>query len=246
METISYDDAAYPVRAGIIDAQQKRWDALSKPGTWLTGEERVAVMAEVRHARDCALCAEQAAALSPYTVTGDHDTIGELPGNWIEVIHRIVGDPGRLTHDWYQRMLDSGIEDTAYVELVSAIAHTTAIDTFARGVGVPQHPLPEPQPGEPVRYRPPAARQQDYWVPHICRGEEDPSESDFGDELMAANIRRALTLVPDELRGFWDLINEQYLSTPQMLNMMPLNRAISRVQIELLASRVSALNQCTY
>jgi hypothetical protein len=36
----------------------------------------------------CALCAQCKAALSPYTIEGPRDDgRGELPGNWIEMIH---------------------------------------------------------------------------------------------------------------------------------------------------------------
>jgi len=114
------------------------------------------------------LCARRKAALSPYTVEGTHDDRGELPGNWIEMIHRIVADPGRLTYAWYRRMLASGIADTEYVEIVSVIAHVTAIDTFAYGLGIPVQLLPAPLPGAPSRYRPAEARQNGAWAPNIA------------------------------------------------------------------------------
>ena len=244
MDMITYDDTAFAVRADLADCHRKRWDALSNAGTWLTGEERVAVMTETRKARECRLCEEQKAALSPYAVTGVHDTLGELPASWIEVIHRVVGDPGRLTRSWYKNILEDGIEDVTYVEIISVIAQTTAIDTFARGLGVVLRPLPTPHAGEPTRYRPKEARQQKAWVPNIANGEEGPNEAD--QVGMASNIRRALTLVPDEARGFWSIADVQYLSAAQMQDVGGSYRAISRMQIELLASRVSALNQCTY
>ena len=61
-----------------------------------------------------------------------------------------------------------------------------------------------------------------------------------------ANIRRALTLVPDEARSFFDVVSAQYLAGPQMTDFGNEFRAITHLQIELLAARVSALNQCTY
>ena len=244
MDLITYDDTAIDVRADLAECHRRRWDALSNAGTWLTGEERVAVMAESRNARGCVLCEEQNAALSPYTVTGVHDAFAELPANWIEVIHHVVCDPGRLTHSWYKNILEGGIEDVTYVEIISVIAQTTAIDTFARGLGVAPRPLPTPQVGEPTRYRPKEAHQQKAWVPNIANGEEGPNEAD--QVGMASNIRRALTLVPDEARGFWSIADVQYLSAAQMQDVGGSYRAISRMQIELLASRVSALNQCTY
>jgi hypothetical protein len=61
-----------------------------------------------------------------------------------------------------------------------------------------------------------------------------------------SNIRRALTLVPDEARSFFDLAAHQYLPGRQMFDFSREYRAITHPQIELLAARVSALNQCTY
>src|SRR5271168_3422694 len=141
------EPSPYPVRADLAAAQARVWDRLARAGTWLDGPTRIRIAAETRHAPDCALCAQCKVALSPYTIEGAHDGRGELPDNWIEMIHRIVADPGRLTHVWYRRMLASGIADTEYVEIVSVIAHVTAIDTFARGLGIPVRPLPAPLPG---------------------------------------------------------------------------------------------------
>src|SRR5579863_8287984 len=86
----------YPVRADLAAAHARAWERLAHAGTWLDGATRIRVAAETRHAPGCALCTRQKAALSPYAVEGTHDGRGELPGAWIEMIHRIVADPGRL------------------------------------------------------------------------------------------------------------------------------------------------------
>lgn len=245
MKLLSYENSPYPVRRTLWDAQGAAWDRLGKPGTWLSGRQRIAVCHEIRHARDCRLCARQKAALSPYAVTGDHDTLGKSPELWIEVIHRVVADPGRLTKGWYDRTIAAGLPETEYVEIVSLIAHLTAIDTFGRALGLPLHPLPAPEPGEPSRYRPVEARVTDAWVPTIVWAEAGPNEADFF-VGPAANIRRALTLVPDEARSFFALGGRQYLTPTERRDFDGKHRAISNVQVELLAARVSAINQCTY
>ncbi|MCB1645362.1 MAG: hypothetical protein KDI36_07910 [Pseudomonadales bacterium] len=48
-----YSDSVYPVREDIQSAHRAFWQALAQPGTWLTGEQRVAVAAETRAALDC-------------------------------------------------------------------------------------------------------------------------------------------------------------------------------------------------
>ena len=246
MGNLSYDGAPYAVREDLTAAHRRAWDRLASPGTWLDGETRVAVAAETRQARECDLCARRKEALSPFAVDGAHDSLGALPETWIEVIHRIVSDPGRLTHGWYTSMLESRVEVTHYVEIVSIVAHVTAIDTFARGVGMAEQSLPTPNAGEPSRYRPAEARQHEAWAPNIDENEHGPNEADLFQVKPTANIRRALTLVPDEARGFFDVVSAQYLSGPQMRDFTNEYRAITHGQIELLAARVSAINQCTY
>ncbi len=245
MAAFSYENSPYPMRKALVDAQAAVWGRLGKPGTWLDGQQRIAVCHEVRHARDCTLCATQKAALSPYMVTGEHDTLDGIPALWTEVIHRVIADPGRLTKGWYDRTIAAGLPETDYVEIVSLIAHLTAIDTFTRALGLSLHRLPEPEPGETSGYRPAEARVTDAWVPTIVWTEAGPNESDFF-VGPAANIRRALTLVPDEARSFFALGGHQYLTPTERRAFDGKHRAISNVQVELLAARVSAINQCTY
>ena len=245
MSKIDYSDSRYTIREDLIASHRQVWDKLSGAGTWLTGEERVKVMSETRHARESATCANIKEALSPFSAANPRDAATDLPETWISMIQLIVADPGRLTHNWYQNTIEGGIPETHFVEIVSVVAHTTAIDTFAHGIGVPLRSLPEPKQGKPTKYRPKEARQHQAWAPNIAWDEFGQNEADYfvGPE---SNIRRALTLVPDEARSFFDLVSAQYLSGPQMWDFSSEFRAITHLQIELLAARVSALNQCTY
>jgi hypothetical protein len=232
------------LREDLAQAQRRAWDHLGRPGTWLDAKKRIAVAEETRQASDCRLCARRKAALSPYGIDGEHDSLGRLPETWVEVVHRIVSDPARLTRSWYRKVI-AAVAETEYVEIVSVIAHVVALDTFARGLGIERRSLPAARAGEPSRYRPAEARQTDAWVPTLGWGEAGPKEADLVSGPVS-NIRRALTLVPDEARSFFDLAAHQYLSGAQMFDFSREFRAITRAQIELLAARVSAINQCTY
>jgi len=64
--------------------------------------------------------------------------------------------------------------------------------------------------------------------------------------MMVANIRRALTLVPAEMRSWFSLVRVQYLPQAWMRDFPREFRAITHAQIEFLAARVSALNRCIY
>ena len=99
MSTIQYDDSAYAVRDDLVSAHQRAWERLSTAGSWLTGDERVKVMRETRHARSCATCAKVKDALSPFAVTDAHDAGTDLPENWVNMIHQIVADSGP-SHTW--------------------------------------------------------------------------------------------------------------------------------------------------
>ena len=252
--TISYAQAPFAVRADIVAAHQQAWARLAHPGTWFPGATRVAIAAEVRQTPQCALCLRRKQALSPYGVDGRHDSLGVLSERIVEQIHRIVSDPGRLTRAWFDRVVASGTPDTEYVEIVGVVATVVSIDTFCRAVGLPAHALPAPVSGEPLRRRPRTARQRgEAWVPMIhpkdLEGElETPEERKLATYWggVLANIRRALSLVPEEAYAWFQLVETQYLPGRGMRDFAHEYRAITHAQIELIAGRVSVLNQCFY
>ena len=110
---------AIAVRDDLSLAHEAAWAAIGAPGTWLTGTQRVAVAAEIRHARGCAHCARIKAALSPHAVAGDHaglGALGTLEAGAVELIHRVVSDPGRLSERWTQEVLARGLSEGEYGE----------------------------------------------------------------------------------------------------------------------------------
>ncbi|MGE0823086.1 MAG: alkylhydroperoxidase-related (seleno)protein [Candidatus Binatia bacterium] len=246
--TISYASAPFLVRDDLREAHERVWCNLAEPGTWWTGAERVAIAAEVRQAANCQLCQDRKDALSAAAVTGTHDTTGTLPKLVVEMIHRIATDPGRLSKQWYDQLLAQGLQDTHYVETLGVLGRTISIDSFCRAIGVAQHPLPAPIAGEPPRRRPPTAKVNVAWVPMIPNGEEVGPDADLYQGRPMPNVVRALSLVPDEVRfSIFVLLPAQYMAPFQVGDpTYDPGRAISRAQMELLAARVSALNQCFY
>ena len=251
---ISYSNAPVPVRDDIVAAHERAWNRIARAGAWFDGKTRLAIAAETRHAANCALCARRKESVSPYGIAGQHDTLGALPERLVEQIHRIVTDPGRLTRGWFDSLMASGTPDTEYVETVGVVATVVAIDTFCRAIGVPLHPLPAPQNGAPHQRRPRTAHQRgEAWVamihPKDLEGELDSAEeqslaSYWGG--VPANIRRALSLVPEEAYEWFRLVEVQYLPGKAMRDFANEYRAITHAQIELVAGRVSVLNQCFY
>jgi hypothetical protein len=234
------------IRADLAAAHDRAWCRLAASGTWWTGVERIAIAAETRAAADCRLCRMRRDALSPEGVNGIHDGPGALPAAIVDVVHRIGSDPSRLSEAWYRRVVDRDLPDTHYVELLGVIATVLAIDTFRHALGLEPWPLPSPAPGAPRRHRPAGAKPGAAWVPMIAPDDLTPEEPPIYAGKSGANIHRAMSLVPDEVVGFFDLDDVMYLPDALLRDFDREHRSISHAQIELLAARVSALNRCVY
>lgn len=241
------------MREELAATQAQAWERLTLPGTWWTSAERVAIAAEVRHARDCALCAGRAGSLSPLAVGGVHARLASpLNDAAIEAIHRIRSDPGRLGETWFRGLREAGLGEAAYVELVSVVAVVTAVDTFRRTAGLEPWALPVPRDGVPTRHRPRGARAGLGWVATLAPEDVAPEDPDLyrehpgPRERYGANIHRALSLVPDSMIHWWDMLEAMYQSSSQMRDFGRDYRAVTHAQIELLAARVAALNWCEY
>jgi alkylhydroperoxidase family enzyme len=247
MVDLDYSAARVTVREDLEAAHRLLWERLRSPGTWWTGGERVAAAAESRAAESCSLCKTRKGALSPHAVQGRHAGGGELAEVPVDVIHRVRTDPGRLSRAWYDRVLASGLHEGPYVELVAVVAMTAGVDSFARALGIAPFPLPEPLAGEPSRYRPSTARPNGAWVATIAGGDAIGSESDLYRELaIVPNIASALSLVPDEVRTLRRLSEAHYMGIEHVPDPTFRCGTLDRMQMELVAARVSALNQCFY
>jgi len=252
--SISYTNAPVEVRDDIIAAHNRAWNRIACAGAWFDGKTRVAIAAETRHASKCALCSGRKEALSPYSIVGAHDGLGALPERLVEQVHRIVTDPGRLMRGWFDSLIARGTPDTEFVETVAVVATVVTIDTFCRAIGAPVHPLPTPKGGEPYHRRPKTAHQRgEAWVamihPKDLEGELDTEEERLLASYWAGvpvNIRRALSLVPEEAYEWFRLVEVQYLPGKAMRDFTNEYRAVTHAQIELIAGRVSVLNQCFY
>jgi hypothetical protein len=242
-----YASSLVAIRDDLEKAHARAWERIGRPGTWWDGAARVAIATETRHASSCRLCRRRKEALSPAAIEGTHDSLGALPEIVVEVVHRVRTDPGRLSERWFRSVLAAGLSEEQYVETVSVVAHVVAIDTMGRGLGFDLLPLPEPEHGRPSQYRPACVKPGGAWVPWLEPGDLGEAESGlYPSGRPAANIMKAMSLVPDEVRGFFDLVSRQYIPPLAMRDFSRDYRAISHSQIELLAARVSALNQCLY
>lgn len=251
MPAFDYSQAPYPIREDIPAAYQAFWQRLAKPGSWWTGAQRVAIAAETRAALACPWCATRKAALTPYGQDGEHQqhahTAGILPTGAVDAAHRIITDQSRITKRYIDDNAEQGLSKAAYVELLGLVVAVFSIDEFHRALGLPLETLPTPVPGAISQYQPAHLSEDIGFVPTVpVQGAVGP-EADLWPGGRTANVVRALTLVPDALRDWRDIAGAQYLSFQQMENMGQVEgRALHRMQVEMIAGRVSAINECFY
>ncbi len=246
MIDFNYEKLAFSIRPDIPAAYREYWLKLSQPGTWWNGAERVAIAEESRIALDCDFCAERKNALSPYAFKGEHKTVGKLPLSVVDIVHRIVTDQSRITQSYIDNNEAAGLSKGAYVELVGIVVAVVSIDEFHRALGLPMESLPKPQLGEPSRYVPEVLVDDMGFVPTV------PPDGAVGNEAdlwagYAPNVVRALTLVPNALREWRKIAAAQYIALEKMAAYFKdETRSINRLQMELVAGRVSAVNECFY
>ncbi len=242
-----YATLTHGLRDDLVEGHRRAFERIARPGGWWTGAERVAIAAETRLARGCEFCQRRKGALSPFGVEGTHQTTGVLPEEAVEAVHRITTDTARLSREWVEELTSSSdFSVEQYVELIGVATQTISIDFVHIGLGAELEPLPVPQAGEPRRVPPPGAKMEQAWVPMIRPENLDEENRDLYGGRRTGNVLRALSLVPDEVRALLDLSAAHYLTPVQMMDFAGKYRAIDRSQIELIAGRVSALNECFY
>ena len=207
---------------------------------------RRAIATESRLAITCSLCRQRKEALSPTAVQGSHDGTGELADDIVDIIHRIRTDPARVSRPWFESVVSAVLPDTHYVELVGVVTMMAGMDNFARALGVPYFALPPAQPGDPSHHRPAAAKPGIAWVPMLAPEDAEGIDADvYPQAPFIPNIVRALSLVPDQVRALRVSSDAHYLPVAQIGD-PTVRRSIDRMQMELIAARVSALNECFY
>lgn len=160
------------------------------------------------------------------------DEVDGLPPAALSVIDKIAIDPGSVDRAWAREQIEV-LGDGPYVELVGITAVAVIVQMYADCAGEPSTPLGEPpiDAGEPSRQRPDGLGDIGAYVPMI-----DPF--DF------ANVARALSLVPSANLAFYTLVRPMYSEAG--FEHLVWDTPLSRPQVELVASRVAAMNECFY
>lgn len=215
----------------VLDAHRDAITALAAPGDWLTGEQRVDVWRQTRDAATHPLDVARRAAVTPAAVSGEHEATDHLPAAAVEVAHRVASDPGRLTRAWADEQIDALGEET-YTEVVGVTSIAMVVDRLRLALGLDAAPLPDPLSGEPTRVRPADVGDIGAWVSQTT-GET------------RANVSRTLSLVPITNATWRTLVDSHYSRGAEFMSKQ-WDRALSRPQVEMVASRATSVNECFY
>ena len=203
-----------PVRRDLADAFRDVWDRLAAPGTWWSGEQRIAIATVARAAYDGA-------------EPGPHPS---LPEPAVAAATLLSAKPSAVTPELIAQWKNEGLDSYGYVELIGVVSQITVVDTFHRAIGVDLEPLPEPVPGDPTQQEPESpVTVTKAWVPMT------------GPPMIPVS----LSAVPAEAEALEALHGPAYLTFGQMQD-PAYTRGLTRAQMELVASRTSAINECFY
>ena len=237
-----YADSPYPVPPETDALHADELASFGQVGTWGSARQRLAIAAEARKAR-VASAVQESVGDEALAATAD------LPEAARRTAQAVACGGININRDFCAQVQAEGVTEGAYVEIVGITARLAHLDVFARGLGIPARTLPAPNDDAPPTYeRPAAAKQEGFFTATI------PSAPEGGEAAVALygnhpapNILRSLSLVPDEARRVIRILDEEYFSLETIFDLgYSSHEALSRPQIELIAARVSALNQCFY
>ncbi|HSR15334.1 MAG TPA: hypothetical protein VLL51_06250 [Gemmatimonadales bacterium] len=152
----------------------------------------------------------------------------DLPEDAVEAAALLGVRPGAARRGWVEA-ISGRLGRARYVELVGVVSRLAAVDTFTHALGLDREPLPGPGPGAPTGVIDGRARANAAWVPMVG----------------GTSITRALSLVPSESAEQERFHGPMYMAYHEMDD-PDFSRGLHRPQMELVAARTSAINECFY
>ncbi|MGH1488423.1 MAG: alkylhydroperoxidase-related (seleno)protein [Acidimicrobiales bacterium] len=226
MAGFTYKASPLAVTDEIAESHRMAWQMLAQPGTWWTGSERLAIAERARQMFELR-------ATPPWLRNADQvapSAVAVLSEPTVAVVDKMTLDAGNIDREWAAKAI-ADLGDGPYVELIGVVATIVMIDVFAEAAGVDKAALPSPVDGQPSSERPDGLGDIGAHVPVL-------------EPFPAANVARALSLVPEANKLFRTVSVPTY-SAPGFAALQ-WDTPLSRPQVELVASRVAALNECFY
>jgi hypothetical protein len=220
------------VRQDLVRAHNQAIAALSKPGTWWTGAQRreLAITAQ--------LAISESEPVAPWV--GVSTVANKLPASLTapkiahDVMYRISRHAATLTREWYEKVT-AEINPLAFVELCGIACTIAPVMAFRRSLGLPAIEVGLAESGQPSNKEPEnIVAAQLNWVPVVGPADKD------------AAVVQAFTAVPETNRVIWAMADAQYIPDKEMIDPNWTRGTLSRVQMELIATRVSQQRECFY
>jgi len=221
-EYFAYVEDGYPVPSEITKTHRASWETIAGGTRHWSSAQRLDIARQVRAAR------QQRQEL-PFNRSYPDSLLSTTA---LEATRTIAADAAKITRAWASKQtLELGF--APYVELVSIVVTLTAIDGFAEALGRPLESLPA------VSSEMPASA-------------EDEDVTDIGayvpmqDPWHGPNVSRALSMVASANALFMSNVAVMYTGKDHDFGEMIWDGPLSRPQVELLAARVSSINECFY
>ena len=210
----------------IIESFQIVWNGLGKPGAWWSGAERIEIAKEIRDSRPPSL-GDWTTDFSNYSNKG---TKGITP--FVRaVVRRVTHESSSIDRNTYQQIVGEMGEDR-YAELTAIVSQLVPIDRLHDILGYNRVELPIPESGNPSGERPKGLTTGIAFLPTF------PANG-------LPHIAVSLSLAQADNARRMLLVRSMYSGT-DFNQMIWTHRNLSRQQIELVAARTSAINECFY
>ena len=220
------------VRRDLMLAHEQAVSALSAPGTWWTGAQRRELAATAL------LAITETQPVPPWV--GVSTVANKLPANLTapniahDAIYRISRHAATLTREWYEKVV-AEIDPLAFIELCGIACTVASVGAFRRALKLPNLELGPIVAGAPSRSKPEnLVMAQLNWVPVIGPADKE------------AAVVQAFTAVPETNRVIWAMADAQYIPDKEMVDPRWTRGTLSRLQMELVATRVSQQRECFY
>jgi hypothetical protein len=216
---------AVSIRKDLADAHEYTWRALASAGTWWSSRQR-------RELSETAVASVWGGpAASPHLRADARTEAGRAAH---EAVARMASGAPEVSREWYAATTKE-LGSLEYVELVGLVATAAAATSFRNSLGLPACELPDATDDEPTRVPPPMLADATLnWVPVAA-----PADAE-------AAVVQALTAVPASSADLWRLGDAQYIPDEEMVDLWWTRGTLSRVEIELIATRVSFSRKCHY
>ena len=218
----SYRNSGFEVKNEIVNTHRESWRAISKAGSFWCGKDRVQIAEQARSAR---------LQRRELPFNRSHPSCS-IPSAALETAHTIAADAHKIDKSWADTQIKQ-LGSCAYVEIASIVATVSAIDAFSEALGRDHEEFPVPLPGEPSSVQDPKVADIGAYVPMV-------------DPWQGPNVARAFSLVPAANQLFFSNVQQMYASGGDGFSKMVWTGPLTRPQAELLAARVSSVNECFY